>query len=102
MMWTSQLVLGFLLPCCVFPEIRHQRSPDVVFDYMTYRAWKTSGASEEDKPYWYVHSVVETLLPYARWEDSRGRGAMLELWAAPGMRRKGWTTVAEVRPATAK
>jgi hypothetical protein len=77
-------------------EIRHQRSPDVVFDYMTYRDWRTTGDGFEEKPEWFVHSVVETLLPYARWDDGKGRGAMLELWASPGTHRKGWTAVAEV------
>ena len=80
-------------------EIRHQRSADVVFDFI--RQVPSRAGSSEGRPYDYIYDVVETLLPYARYNERLGRGAMLELWSpANGSPRPGWTFVSEAPAAT--
>ncbi|KAG2486878.1 hypothetical protein HYH03_014472 [Edaphochlamys debaryana] len=64
-------------------ELRHQRSPDVVFDCVRSlpggAGWQVPGE---------VMTTVETMLPTAK-------GALLELWAPRGARRPGWDHVTE-------
>jgi len=70
-------------------ELRHQRNPDVVFDYI-----KRQGLKEE-KPD-FVYTVVETLLPNAIYKEESKRGKLLELWGERSHRRPGWTTIAQL------
>jgi len=76
-------------------ELRHQRNPDVVFDYI-----KRQGADlsvqqidlplglhvwlglKEEKPD-FVYTVVETLLPNAIYKEESKRGKLLELYLLP-------------------
>ncbi|KAI9024915.1 hypothetical protein CLU79DRAFT_88541 [Phycomyces nitens] len=74
-------------------ELRHQRNPDCVFDFV-----KPMLPDEisENKP-GFMYNVIETLLPNAVYhpeKNPRGEG-LLELWAKRGQRRTGWTTVVE-------
>jgi len=75
-------------------ELRHQRNPDVLYDFVRHdKGWQQI----EDKPD-LLYYTVETLLPEANYNADTGRGMLLELWAhdAP---RKGWTMVVEDRGA---
>jgi len=69
-------------------ELRHQRSPDVVFDCIAPAPGREWRVPQE------VYSTLETLLP-------TGGGAFLELWAAAEHARPGWTHVAEAAAAAA-
>ncbi|KAF9551641.1 hypothetical protein EC957_006534 [Mortierella hygrophila] len=73
-------------------ELRHQRSPDCVFDFV-----KPSTATElsEEKPR-FMYELIETLLPQAVYTESNPNGdRMIELWARQGTRRKGWTSICQ-------
>ena len=65
-------------------ELRHQRYPDVVFDFT--------------RPRDTVFELVETLVPAAAFNAVTHRGAMLELWAEPGTHRRGWTHIVQQPP----
>ncbi|RUO96593.1 hypothetical protein BC936DRAFT_141775 [Jimgerdemannia flammicorona] len=114
------------LSCLIFRkegdvELRHQRNPDCVFDYVKprregqYSAVSTIytiqamdiyvmlvlililelGDLTEDKPR-FVYDVIETMLPQAVYSAENPNGEkMLELWAKRGTKRKGWTTVVQ-------
>mmetsp|Transcript_34890 Transcript_34890/g.110215 ORF Transcript_34890/g.110215 Transcript_34890/m.110215 type:complete len:123 (+) Transcript_34890:1189-1557(+) len=58
-------------------ELRHQRNPDVVQDYVRADGCSVPQCPEE------VYNSVETLLP-------GGFGKFLELWAPRGVSRAGW------------
>jgi len=75
-------------------ELRHQRNPDVDFDYAHFRSLHPNFGEIEDKPQ-FVYDIIETLLPTARYNTETGRGRLLELWAKEGTRRTGWTTVVQ-------
>jgi len=62
-------------------ELRHQRSPDVVFDGVL------SCAGRRDLP-GESYTAIETLLP-------GGAGQFLELWAPRNAARRGWTRILE-------
>jgi N6-adenosine-specific RNA methylase IME4 len=64
-------------------ELRHQRSPDVCFDFLKKGRQKPT----------FVYEVIETLLPTAKYSPEEGRGKCLELWATKGKARPGWTSV---------
>ncbi|KAF9092605.1 hypothetical protein BGX29_005251 [Mortierella sp. GBA35] len=73
-------------------ELRHQRSPDCVFDFI-----KPSTATElsEEKPL-FMYELIETLLPQAVYSENNPNGErMIELWARQGARRKGWTSICQ-------
>ncbi|KAF9206159.1 hypothetical protein BGZ49_002907 [Haplosporangium sp. Z 27] len=75
-------------------DIRHQRSPDCVFDFI-----KPVDPDElsEEKPK-FLYELIETLLPQAVYSESNPNGdRMLELWARRGTRRKGWTSVCQLK-----
>jgi hypothetical protein len=55
-------------------ELRHQRNPDVVFDYV-----REDKALTEDKPQ-FVYQIIETLLPTANYDEQTGI-KLLELYA---------------------
>ncbi|KAK3828908.1 MAG: hypothetical protein J3Q66DRAFT_307300 [Benniella sp.] len=75
-------------------DIRHQRSPDCVFDFV-----KPDNPNElsEEKPM-FMYELIETLLPQAVYSESNPNGdRMLELWARRGTRRKGWTSICQLK-----
>ncbi|KAF9922306.1 hypothetical protein BGZ65_009695, partial [Modicella reniformis] len=75
-------------------DIRHQRSPDCVYDFV-----KPADPNElsEEKPL-FLYELIETLLPQAVYSASNPNGAkMLELWARRGTRRKGWTSICQLK-----
>ncbi|KAI8377832.1 uncharacterized protein BYT42DRAFT_571867 [Radiomyces spectabilis] len=74
-------------------ELRHQRNPDCVFDFV--RPPLPDEVSEA-KPA-FMYDVIETLLPNAVYHAEKNpKGEkLLELWAKKGQRRTGWTTVVE-------
>ena len=55
-------------------ELRHQRSPDVVFDFVR----KLPGTDMEEPPV-AVYDMIETLLPTALYDSKTNRGRLLEL-----------------------
>mmetsp|Transcript_25139 Transcript_25139/g.35221 ORF Transcript_25139/g.35221 Transcript_25139/m.35221 type:complete len:168 (-) Transcript_25139:27-530(-) len=69
-------------------ELRHQRNPDVIFDFVR----TTSSTNEEEKPE-FLYKIIETLLPTACYNEQTKRGKLLELWAKKGAKRRGWTKV---------
>ncbi|KAG1170992.1 hypothetical protein G6F70_003730 [Rhizopus microsporus] len=74
-------------------ELRHQRNPDCVFDFI--RPKLPDEISEKKPPFMY--KVIETLLPTANYhiENNPNGERLLELWAKKGQRRQGWTAVVE-------
>ncbi|KAI7817663.1 hypothetical protein BC939DRAFT_415875 [Gamsiella multidivaricata] len=75
-------------------DIRHQRSADCVFDFI-----KPGNPSElsEEKPA-FMYDLIETLLPQAVHSESNPNGdKMMELWARRGTRRKGWTSICQLK-----
>ncbi|KAI8971127.1 hypothetical protein BDB01DRAFT_854975 [Pilobolus umbonatus] len=77
-------------------ELRHQRNPDCVFDYV--RPKLPDEITERKPPFMY--GVIETLLPNAVYhpENNPGGTRLLELWAKKEQRRQGWTTIVENTP----
>ncbi|KAI9226676.1 MAG: hypothetical protein DHS80DRAFT_32484 [Piptocephalis tieghemiana] len=74
-------------------ELRHQRNPDVVFDFV---APRPPGQIRDRKPD-FLYKVIETLLPGAKWSvDLEAGQGFLELWAMHPKGRPGWTTVHEI------
>ncbi|CAG8445242.1 11759_t:CDS:2 [Ambispora leptoticha] len=74
-------------------EIRHQRNPDCVFDFIKPCS---EGMLTEQKPP-IIYDVIETMLPGAVYSDQNKKpDRLLELWGKKGSRRKGWTTVVQV------
>ncbi|KAK9867049.1 hypothetical protein WJX84_006607 [Apatococcus fuscideae] len=63
-------------------ELRHQRNPDAAFDCIAASPGQPHATPEE------VFIAIETLLP-------TGKGEFLELWAAKGASKEGWTHVAQ-------
>lgn len=72
--------------------MRHQRNPDVIFDYVRCNKYLTL-----DKPK-YSYTIAETLLPDACYNEETGRGQFLEIWARRGSHRKGWTSLVQTIP----
>jgi len=79
-------------------ELRHQRTGDVVFDWI-------DPSNPFKKPSYYTYKLIETLLPKAmnmlpagkscseqQFEDAR-KIKMVELWAQDDTPRKGWLKV---------
>ena len=75
-------------------ELRHQRSADVVLDFVPPPASWTSECVEP-KPM-AVHEMIETLLPDAAYKANVGRGQLLEVWSRKDGHRSGWTTLHQV------
>lgn len=55
-------------------ELRHQRNPDVIFDFV-----RNDKELTEDKPEGVYHTI-ETLLPTANYDETLGSGRLLELY----------------------
>lgn len=93
-------------------ELRHQRNPDVVFDYVRDFKGMISDIQyiyisdidlhfsqikrqklgpTEVKPD-FVYNTIETLLPTAQYSPSDGFH-LLELWSKKNFKRQGWITV---------
>eukprot|EP01137_Pigoraptor_chileana_P037360 Opistho-2@34328 len=85
-------------------ELRHQRNPDAVFDFIKPRESlldKEGLYQPEEKPQ-FVYDVVETLLPdavYKRATDTQKErpGRILELWGQRDRRREGWVSLVNSR-----
>ncbi|KAG2195237.1 hypothetical protein INT47_007966 [Mucor saturninus] len=75
-------------------ELRHQRNPDCVFDFI--KPESPDEITQKKPP--FVYSVIETLLPTAIYnsETNPNGEKLLELWAKKDTRRSGWTAIAEV------
>ena len=58
-------------------ELRHQRTPDVIFDFV--RQDRASG--REHRPDATYH-MIETMLPTALYNEERGHGKLLELYVS--------------------
>ena len=87
-------------------ELRHQRTGDVVFDWV-------DPANPFKKPSYYVYKLIEILLPKAMAKlpkkgndgrlpnsqqvDDMRRLKMVELWAPDSEPRKGWLKVVSLR-----
>ncbi|KAI7879474.1 hypothetical protein K492DRAFT_163792 [Lichtheimia hyalospora FSU 10163] len=74
-------------------ELRHQRNPDCVFDFVKPML---PGECTESKPS-FIYHVIETMLPGANYHPETnpdGKG-LLQLWAKKGQQRTGWTTIIE-------
>ncbi|KAI8067162.1 hypothetical protein BC940DRAFT_333741 [Gongronella butleri] len=74
-------------------DLRHQRNPDCLFDFV--QPLDPDEISEH-KPD-FIYTVIETLLPTAIYHpDENPHGErLLELWAKRDQRRSGWTTLVE-------
>ncbi|SAM09248.1 hypothetical protein [Absidia glauca] len=74
-------------------DLRHQRSPDCVFDFVQPIE---PGEVSERKPD-FLYQVIETMLPGAVYhpENNPEGNKLLELWAKRDQRRTGWTTLVE-------
>lgn len=72
--------------------MRHQRNPDVIFDYARSSKYLTL-----DKPK-YAYTIAETLLPDACYSEETGHGQFLEIWSRRGSQRKGWTSLVQKIP----
>jgi len=71
-------------------ELRHQRNPDVVFDFV-----RQNKGITEDKPD-FVYRVIETLLPTAQYDEPTDTCKLLELWGKKGTQRRGWAKVVQI------
>ncbi|KAJ2707608.1 hypothetical protein FB645_000585 [Coemansia sp. IMI 203386] len=73
-------------------EMRHQRSPDSVFDFVKPRL---PGDLNDRKPD-FAYTVIETLLPRALCTpDLPNPDRLLQLWMPADSHRKHWTTVVQ-------
>lgn len=76
-------------------EIRHQRNPDVIIDFVRNNKL-LRGKICENKPQEDLYNLIETLLPVGKYnEENKGKNKLLELWAEKDHRRKGWINVYE-------
>ncbi|KAJ2799635.1 hypothetical protein H4R21_003482 [Coemansia helicoidea] len=73
-------------------EMRHQRSPDSVFDFIKPRV---PGDLNDRKPD-FAYTVIETLLPRALCsEDEPEPDRLLQLWMPADSHRTSWTTIVQ-------
>jgi N6-adenosine-specific RNA methylase IME4 len=76
-------------------ELRHQRTPDVHFDFIRYHS---QFPKQELKPQDYAYTLIETLLPNAtRHLNDDKTSTMLYLWAPKGEKRRGWTMICDTK-----
>ncbi|KAI8374007.1 hypothetical protein EDC96DRAFT_10343 [Choanephora cucurbitarum] len=75
-------------------ELRHQRNPDCVFDFIRPRL--PDEVTEKKPP--FLYKVIETLLPNAVYHPEKNPHGdkLIELWAKRNSRREGWTSVVEL------
>ncbi|CAO3646137.1 unnamed protein product [Cunninghamella blakesleeana] len=76
-------------------EIRHQRNPDCIFDFVRP---PVPGELTETKPA-FVYKLMETLLPCTDYHPIKNPngGRCLELWGKRDHKRTSWTTIIEDR-----
>jgi hypothetical protein len=75
-------------------ELRHQRNPDVNFEFR--KRFATGAAVGERSEFMY--RIIETMLPKARYDEETGTGKFLQLWGnGYDMARPGWTVVCDTR-----
>ncbi|KAJ2502409.1 hypothetical protein GGH96_001072 [Coemansia sp. RSA 1972] len=73
-------------------EMRHQRSPDSVFDFMKPRM---AGDLNDRKPE-FAYTVIETLLPLALCtEEQPDPDRLLQMWMPADCHRTNWTTIVQ-------
>ncbi|PIA19247.1 hypothetical protein COEREDRAFT_37216, partial [Coemansia reversa NRRL 1564] len=73
-------------------EMRHQRSPDSVFDFTKPRL---PGDLNDRKPE-FAYTVIETLLPRAICtKEEPDPNRLLQLWMPADSHRKNWTTIVQ-------
>ncbi|KAJ1736069.1 hypothetical protein LPJ61_000212 [Coemansia biformis] len=73
-------------------EIRHQRSPDSVFDFIKPRM---PGDLNDRKPD-FAYTAIETLLPQSLCSEERpAPDRLLQLWMPADSHRTNWTTVVQ-------
>ncbi|KAJ1724842.1 hypothetical protein LPJ53_000910 [Coemansia erecta] len=73
-------------------EMRHQRSPDSVFDFVKPRM---SGDLNDRKPE-FAYTVIETLLPRALCTPEQPEpDRLIQLWMPPDSHRTNWTTIVQ-------
>lgn len=80
-------------------ELRHQRTCDVVFDWMKLDTQSGfTGLIDADgmerssnyKPVNYMYKMIETMLPKAMVQDEKKHIRLLEVWGQNNSARKGW------------
>ena len=79
-------------------ELRHQRTEDVVFDYVqdVKDPFTNDRHSAETKPGKFLRKLVERMLPQAKLDKDgniSNQWRLLELWADPFSSPNRWTTV---------
>ncbi|ORX61374.1 hypothetical protein DM01DRAFT_1299285 [Hesseltinella vesiculosa] len=76
-------------------ELRHQRNPDCLFDFVRPRIPDEVSESKPD----FAYHIIETLLPTAVYDpENNPKGErLLELWAKRDQSRAGWTSIVERR-----
>ena len=67
----------------VRPELRHQRSSDVIF----------KRDLDGQLPHTEIYEIVEKMIPSTEWYSKHEHGPFLHLWADKITLRKGWTMV---------
>jgi len=50
----------------------------------------------------YIYDMIETLLPEAVYDKTKGRGRLLHMWSDLGVEREGWTHIVEAKGQTKK
>ncbi|PVU85357.1 hypothetical protein BB560_007057 [Smittium megazygosporum] len=74
-------------------EMRHQRSPDCVFDFIKS---DSNGLESLEKPE-FVYKVIETLLPESISPNIKQDGSLLlNLWAPNDYNRSNWEMISEL------
>ncbi|ORZ02808.1 hypothetical protein BCR43DRAFT_528730 [Syncephalastrum racemosum] len=78
--------------------LRHQRTADVIIDFERPTVQWIDHEYTEPKPPG-VYTMIETLLPHAGFDETKGRGRLLELWAKRDTpRREGWISIHQRKP----
>lgn len=75
-------------------EMRHQRISDV---HQACFQTESENSDVPQKPRGYVHKMVETMLPLARYniDQPNEKCRLCELWSKDGVARSGWVSVVE-------
>ena len=80
-------------------EMRHQRTSDVHFaSHRLLPDEEENGQLRPVKPFGYVHKMVETMLPDARFNLGHEEGGkLLELWGQRDATRSGWVNITQIQ-----
>lgn len=71
-------------------ELRHQRTGDVVFDFI-------DPNNPFKKPDYYVYKLIETLLPKAMASKKNPGIKLVEFWSQDDTPRKGWLKLCDLK-----